>query len=272
MTRLAIIIVSYNAREDLAATLESLTTAPPGVPHEIVVVDNASADGAPALVRARYPAVRLIEAGGNVGFARASNLGIRETTSELVLLLNPDTIVTAGAIDRLVAHLDRSPGVAVVGPRIVDSDGHAELSFGGPMSPWRELGRKVLVALDRRGLGLASRYIEWATSREATPAWVTGACLLVRRRDAEAVGLLDERYFLYVEDVDFCASIMRLGRAVHFTPEAQVVHARGRSGAATGAAARRAWHASHLAYYRKRLPTWAPWLERYLRARGHIDD
>jgi GT2 family glycosyltransferase len=96
--------------------------------------------------------------------------------------------------------------------------------------------------------------------------WVTGACLLARRADAEAVGLLDERYFLYLEDVDFCAAIKARGRRVLFSPIAEIVHLRGRSSA--GGRARTAWHASHLAYYRKHLPFWAPVLERYQRWSG----
>jgi len=95
--------------------------------------------------------------------------------------------------------------------------------------------------------------------------WVTGACLLVRRADAEAVGLLDERYFLYLEDVDFCAAIKARGRRVLFSPVAEILHQRGRSSAEESGRARMAWHASHLAYYRKHLPFWAPVLARYQR-------
>jgi N-acetylglucosaminyl-diphospho-decaprenol L-rhamnosyltransferase len=264
MTRLAIVIVSYNARDDLARTLESLTIAPPSVAHAIVVVDNASTDGAPELVRPRFPQIRIIAADGNVGFAKANNLGIRSTTSELVLLLNPDTIVPPGALDRLVARLDELPDVAAIGPRIVDERGDAELSYGGRVTPWREAGRKTMLSLAARGHAAARRWIEGRTRRERDVEWVTGACLLVRRADAEAVGLLDERYFLYLEDVDFCAAIRARGRRVLFSPIAEIVHRRGRSGGGSGAA-RTAWHESHLAYYRKHSPRWAPVLAWYQR-------
>ena len=265
MNRLAIVIVSYNARDDLARTLDSLTAALPSVPHEIVVVDNASTDGAPDLVRTRFPRIRTVAAGGNVGFAKANNIGIRSTASDLVLLLNPDTIVPAGAIDRLIACLDRSPDAAVVGPRIVDGNGRAELSIGGPVNPWREAVRKWLQWLDARDNLVARRWIDRQVSREREVAWVTAACLLVRRADAEAVGLLDERYFLYLEDVDLCAAIRGRGRRVLFTPDAEIVHLRGRSGAGDRGRARAAWHESHVAFYRKHLPFWAPVLERYQR-------
>jgi len=265
MTRLAIVVVSHNAREDLLRALESLTTTPPSVQHEIVVVDNASTDGAPDLVRSRFPQIRVIAAPGNVGFAKANNIGIRTTVSELLLMVNPDTIVPPGTIDRLIARLDELSDVAIIGPRIVDGHGNAELSSGGPLNPWREAGRKILQSLDARRDGLAKRWIERQTRRERDVFWVTGACLLVRRADAEAVGLLDERYFLYLEDVDFCAAIKARGRRVLFSPVAEILHQRGRSSAEESGRARMAWHASHLAYYRKHLPFWAPVLARYQR-------
>jgi GT2 family glycosyltransferase len=269
MTRLAIIIVSHNARADLAGTLASLTDAPPATSHEIVVVDNRSTDGAPSLVRDRFPGVRLIEAGANLGFAKANNLGIRSTESDLVLLLNPDTLVPTGAIDNLVRRQEQTTA-EVIGPRLVDAEGRAELSFGRALSPLREMGRKATLALDARGVPQARTFIERATRRERDVDWVTGACLLVRRSAAVAAGLLDERYFLYVEDVDFCLAVRALGGRVVFSPVAEIVHLRGRSGLSSAGAARQAWHQSHLAYYRKHLPGLAPWLGRYLRWRGLV--
>ncbi len=268
MTHLAIIIVAFNARDDLAETLESLTSAPPRTPHEIVVVDNASTDGAGALARDRFPHVRVIDAGGNLGFAKANNLGIRATDADTLLLLNPDTRVPAGAIDRLVERLAQLPRAAILAPRIVDADGRAELSIGGPVNPWREGARKALLALDARGSGAARRWIERQTVRERHVHWVTGACLLVHRSDAEAAGLFDERYFLYMEDVDFCAAVRARGRHVVFSPVAEIIHRRGRSGKGAEGRTRHAWDRSHLAFYRKHLPMWAPVLERYLRWTG----
>jgi GT2 family glycosyltransferase len=185
-----------------------------------------------------------------------------------VLLLNPDTVVPPGAIDRLVARLDERPDAAVIGPRVVDSQGIPELSFGAALTPWREIRRKAIDRFDKHGLALARRAIAQATSREANVDWVTGACLLARRADLEAAGLFDERYFLYVEDVDLCAAIRANGRTIVFSPVAEIVHLRGRSGGTMAGAANRAWQQSHLAYYRKHLPGWAPWLERYLRMKG----
>src|SRR5690606_29088553 len=201
---LAIVIVAYNAVAELSAALESLSAAPPSTPGEIVVVDNASTDDVSGLVRGRFPGVRLIEAGANLGFARGVNLGIRNSSSDYVLLLNPDTTVPPGAIDRLVAALQQAPDVGAIGPRLVDGTGRAELSFGRMYSPVSELRRKVWLGMQARGVPFVQAAIERATSRERDVEWVSGACLLVRRSAGEGVGWLDERYFLYAEDVDFC--------------------------------------------------------------------
>lgn len=268
MTRLAIVIVSFNARDDLARTLQSLHDAPPAVPHGVVVVDNASTDGAPAMVRARFPGVTVVDAAANLGFAAANNRGIAATTGELVLLLNPDTAVPARAIDALVERLDRSPDVVALGPRLVDGGGRAELSFGKMYSPWTEARRKAALALDARGFALTRAWIERATRRERDVDWVSGACLLVRRAAGDAAGWLDERYFMYAEDVDFCAALRARGGRVLFTPVAEVVHLRGRSGAGRPGPTRDAWRASHLAFYRKHRPRWAPLLAWYLGRTG----
>jgi len=254
----SIVIVSFNARTDLERCLQSLHDAPPAARHEILVVDNGSTDGSVAAVR-RWPDVRVIEVGSNVGFARANNIGIRASAGTNLLLLNSDTIVPSAAIDRLLGELAREPDVAVVGPRLVDAAGRPELSHGRMIGPLNELRQK------RRARGGA---VEQLTSRRLYPDWVSGACLLVRRADAEAVGGLDERYFMYTEDVDFCAALRARGRRILFTPDVEVAHLRGRSAASAPAATRAAYRRSRLAFYEKHHPGWAPFLKLYLRMRG----
>jgi N-acetylglucosaminyl-diphospho-decaprenol L-rhamnosyltransferase len=255
---LSIIIVSFNARADLERCLASLHDAPPAASHEIIVVDNASSDGSADAARS-WPDVRVMSAGGNVGFARGNNIGIRASTGDAILLLNSDTIVPAGAIDRLLAALDRDPNVAVVGPRLVDGDGRAELSFGRMLGPLNELRQKRLAK---------SAEVESITRQRQYPDWVSGACLLVRRADADAVGLLDERYFMYAEDVDFCAAIRARGRRILFAPDVEVVHLRGRSGASAPRATEDAYRRSQIAFYQKHHRAWTPFLKLYLRLKG----
>ncbi len=267
---LAIVIVSYNARADLCRTLASIFEAPPATPHQVVVIDNASSDGSLGEVRRCWPGVLAIEAGANLGFARANNLGIRATTGEFVLLLNSDTVVPAGAIDALVDELRRHPEAAAVGPRLVDASGRPELSFGRMMSPLHELQQKTLTALYEAGVPPARWYVGHLLGRARVVDWVSGACLLVRRADAERVGLLDERFFLYTEDVDFCASLRANGRLVRFVPTVAICHLRGRSRAHDPGTANRAYRLSHLAFYAKHHPRWHRLLRLYLRLKGQL--
>ena len=267
LTNLSIIIVSFNARADLVRCLESLHRAPPACRHEIIVVDNASGDGSADLAR-QWPDVKVIETGANLGFARGSNIGIRASQGECLLLLNSDTIVPPLAIDRLLAELKREPDVAVVGPRLVDPRGRPELSFGSMMGPLTELRQKLLVRGRERGIGLLAARVERMTRQPQYPDWVSGACLLVRRSDAEAVGLLDERYFMYAEDVDFCAAIRSRGRRIRFTPDVTIVHQRGRSAARAQSATEAAYRRSQIEFYKKHHPFWVPLLQLYLRLRG----
>ena len=272
MPYLSIVIVTYNSRADLEECLGSLTRDAPSMEHEIVVVDNASTDGTPAVVRRRWPAVRVIDAGGNTGFARASNLGIRHSSSELVLLLNPDTMAPRGALDTLVAALDARGEAAIAGPRIVNTSGRAELSFGAMITPFAELRQKMLTLGNDRGWPLVVSWVDRQTRQTKLVDWVTGACLLIRRADLESVGLLDERFFMYTEDVDLCAAVRARGRSVLFVAEAQIVHARGRSAASTLIATREAYRRSRLAFYEKHLPAWAPVLKAYLKIGGRLPD
>jgi N-acetylglucosaminyl-diphospho-decaprenol L-rhamnosyltransferase len=274
---LSIVIVSFNTREDLERCLASLATAPPAAAHEIVVVDNASHDGSPEAVRARWPgsdqgqtSVRVLVQPRNIGFAAANNIGIRATSGDLVLLLNSDTIVPAGALDALVGRLRAHPDAAVAGPRLVDGHGRVELSFGPMISPLAELRQKLTIALHQRQFGPVAGWVARATSHEHVVDWVSGAALLVHRKDAEAVGLLDERYFLYTEDVDFCAALRARGRRILFTPAATITHLRGRSRATAPSAMNAAYRRSQIAFYEKHHPRWAPLLRAYLRLKGQL--
>jgi GT2 family glycosyltransferase len=259
---LSIVIVSFNARADLMRCLSSLHEAAPAASHEIIVVDNASSDGSAGSAR-EWAGVLVIESPVNRGFAAANNSGIRQSTGQALLLLNPDTVVPAGAIDRLLAELNRHSDVAAIGPRLVDGNGLVELSFGsmiGPLNEFRQ--RRLMRGLERNDPTVRSQ-VDALARQPHSPDWVSGACLLVRREDAEAVGLLDERYAMYTEDVDFCAALRARGRRVLFTPAVEVVHLRGRSAATAPVATRAAYRRSHLAFYQKHHPAWVPLLRLY---------
>src|SRR4051794_9252951 len=174
---LSIVIVSFNARGDLTRCIQSLIAHPPAIPHEIIVVDNASTDGS-ADAAAAFRSVSVVRSDTNVGFAAANNIGIRASRGRHLLLLNSDTIVPPGALERLLGRLQREPGVGIVGPRLVDAAGRAELSFGGmigPLNEWRQ--RRLMRALARNEPEAQTR-VEQMTREEQRPDWVSGACLL----------------------------------------------------------------------------------------------
>ena len=264
---LAIIIVTYNSADEIGPCLDSLVGRTDPLATTITVVDNASTDGTVDLVRRAWPSVQIIASASNTGFSRANNRGIRATTGDYVLLLNPDTTAPPGAIQALVHALAVRPEAAVAGPRLLNGLGVPELSWGDPLSPWNELKRKVFSSLYHRQIPRIVRMVDRSSRQTREVAWVSGACMLIRRPDLVAVGLLDERYFMYTEDVDLCMAMTTRGRAVVYVADAEVVHHRGRSGAHNPNTAR-LYRKSQVAYYEKHLPDWAGLLRTYLKLTG----
>ena len=267
---LAIIIVTYNSREEIEACLQSLVGHTAPFPTTITVVDNQSTDGTAAYVREQWSsAVRVIDAGGNLGFARANNIGIRATESEYVLLMNPDTVAPPGAIQTLVRGLASHPDAAIAGARLLGPTGFPELSWGPRIGPWNELKQKVFSNLYHRKVRSIVRRVDKLSRQAREVPWVSGACMVIRRADLEAIGLLDERFFMYTEDVDLCVQMAKRGRRTLYIAAAEVLHYRGRS-AARNADTERLYQSSHIAYYEKHLPFWAPVLRAYLKVLGKV--
>jgi len=264
-----IIIVNRNTRAELIACLQSLHDDWPAALERIVVVDNASTDGSADAVRAQWPSVTVTALGDNRGFGAANNIALRGARTEFVLFLNSDTVVPPGSLDVLFDRLNASGAVAA-GPQLADATGRLEVSFGPMLAPMAELIQRLRTRLAGRDGRLARWYIGHLLSRERLVDWVSGACLLVRREAALAAGGFDERFFLYEEDVDFCATLRAQGGTILFTPQARVVHLRGRAVSRLAAAASTPSHydRSHVAFYEKHAPGWAPWLKRWLRWRG----
>jgi GT2 family glycosyltransferase len=245
--RVAVVVVTHDSLEDVTACLSSV--AAQAVPAELAVVDNASTDGTPDVVRERFPAARVLALAENVGFGRACNLGARESAAPVLLFLNPDAALRPGALPALLRVLEERPEVTVVGPRTRHTDGAIQVSSGpdlGLCREWRQR-RRVRGVRARRAATLAAE--EARAARESEPGWVSGSCLLVRRRAFEEVGGFDEGYFLYEEDADLCRRLRQAGGRVLFTPAAEVVHRLGASMASAGWRAQIAYHHSHLRYY-----------------------
>ncbi|MBN1139088.1 MAG: glycosyltransferase family 2 protein [Anaerolineae bacterium] len=224
---LSIVIVSWNTCELLSRCLASIETHPPASPYEVIVVDNASADGSARMVREGFPWVRLIENDENVGFARANNQGIRGSAGRFTLLLNPDTEVRDGALEILVNFLENHPRTGAAGARLLNPDGTLQPSCHPAPTLAREFWR--LFHLD--AIYPHARYPmhRWGQDRPRQVEVLQGACLLLRREALEQVGLLDEDYFMYTEEVDLCHRLRRGGWHLYWVPQAQVVHHGGQS-------------------------------------------
>ena len=264
---LAIIIVTYNSATEIGPCLDSLVGHTDPFPTTVTVVDNASSDGTASIVRERWPSVQVIESPANVGFSRANNIGIRATRGDYVLLLNPDTVAPPAAIQTLVRGLAAHPDAAIAGARLLSERGFPELSWGDPIGPWNEFKRKIFSALYYRKVRRIVRRVDKMSRQAREVSWVSGACMAIRRSDLEAVGLLDERFFMYTEDVDLCLAMTKRGRTVLYVAGAEVLHYRGRS-ATRNPATDRMYRKSQVAYYEKHLPRWAGLLRSYLKLTG----
>jgi GT2 family glycosyltransferase len=266
---LAIIIVTFNSLAEIDACLHSLVGHTNPFPTTITIVDNGSQDGTAAHVRQRWPSVQVLDSGGNIGFAKANNIGIRATRSDYVLLMNPDTVAPPGAIQTLVRGLAAHPEAAIAGARLLNERGFPELSWGLRITPWNELKTMVFSRLYHRKVRRYVRKMDRLSRQAREVAWVSGACMVIRRPDLDAVGLIDERYFMYNEDVDLCIEMKKRGRTTLYVAGAEVLHYRGRSAPKNPELERKRQH-SHIAYYEKHLPMWAPLLRVYLKVTGKL--
>jgi hypothetical protein len=221
---LTVVVVSFNTARLLEACLASLEralAAAPELPGRIVVVDNASRDGSADMVRARFPTVELRALSRNLGFAAANNLVLRELRSPFALLLNPDTEVIGDAPAALVRFLRAHPRAGVVGGRLVYADGSFQHSFPTLAMSFLDFFPVNHRLADSR---LNGRYPRSRYERPFQIDHPLGACMAVRRAALERVGLMDEGFFMYCEEVDLCRRIKAAGWEIWYAPDATVVH------------------------------------------------
>ena len=226
---LSIVIVSWNTRDLLDACLRSVLSEAEaaGLAVEIFVVDNASTDQSADMVRRCYPSVKVIENLHNPGFAGANNQALALAGGRYSLLLNPDTVVLPGGLGALVRFMDEHPGAGAAGARLLNADGSLQPSC----SPEPTLGRETwrLFHLDSvKPLGVYHMY-EWSTEEPRQVDVVQGAAMIVRAAVLHQVGMLDDSYFMYSEEVDWCTRIRRAGWQIYWTPAARIIHYGGQS-------------------------------------------
>ena len=227
---LSILIVSWNTRDLLRRCLASIAAQQGDFPWgevETIVVDNASTDGSVDLLRSEFPATRLLANLHNVGFARANNQGIQAGQGTFLLLLNPDTELYPGALHHLVHFLEQEPRAGAAGACLLNPDGTLQASAFPMPGLARELWR--LLWLDAVQPRSAYPLQAWASLSPRPVDVVQGASLMLRRAALDEVGLLDEDYFMYTEEVDVCYRLARAGWKVYWVPQARVLHHGGQS-------------------------------------------
>lgn len=240
-------VVTHDTRELTLDCLASLEECASGIAHETIVADNASSDGTAGAVAAAFPEIEVIARTSNDGFAAANNDALRRARGRHTLLLNSDTLVRPGALEAMVEFLDTNPGSGMVGCRLVGAEGRTDPSAGGlpgfrvQLASWLGLKRLVPETAVRRALraprlrglldAVAGGYFTPAAagSEPREVDFLSGACVLVRGKLWEEVGLLDERFFLYLEDADICRRAARAGWRLHYLPGPAIVHLGGRS-------------------------------------------
>ena len=271
MSVLGIVIVNYNTREDLGRCLDSIADSPGRHPYRVIVVDNCSSDGSVEMVREAYPWVELIPSAYNGGYAYANNIGLRAlgfgcTDDSIVypayaLLLNPDTILPPDTLDTMVDFMDQHPDIGVIGPRLVRRDGSLDRacrrSFPTPeVSLYHLLGLPRLFPDSERFGRYNMTYLDEMVETDVDA--VVGAFMLMRGTALRQAGLLDEKFFMYGEDLDLCYRIKANGWRVHYYPAVTVLHVKGAASRKNAAQATAAFYDAmkifHDKHYRAHYP------------------
>lgn len=249
---LSVVIVTWNTRDLLAACLQALPAAMGELSAETWVVDNASSDGTVAMVRERFPGVRVIANEQNRGWSGGNNQALEQSAGRCLLLLNADTEPRPGSLAALVRFLDEHPDVGACGPMLLFGDGRVQ--GNGRVFPtfWKEF--LDVTGLRHLALGAYIRRFGWGRedfTKLAEVDEVTGSCLLARREAVEQIGLLDEQFFMYYDEVDWCCRMKAAGWRIFYVPEAQVVHHVAASAKQVGFETYRRLFESQRRYFRK---------------------
>jgi GT2 family glycosyltransferase len=225
-TDISVIVVSWNAKRYLLECLESLTAQRPTRTMETIVVDNGSSDGSPEMVHEKFPGVSLIENGENLGFAKANNIGIRNSKGRYVCLVNSDVKVLESTLDRLCDFMDQNPRVGIVGPKVFWPNGTLQDSCRTFPSLWNNICSSLWLSrvFPKSRFFSGEHMTYFPHDKVCKVDSLVGAFLMVRREAIEQVGLLDEQFFIYYEEVDWCKRFWNKGWQVVFYPDAEIIH------------------------------------------------
>jgi GT2 family glycosyltransferase len=254
----SVCIVSFKARDYLKACLDSIYVndhRPPG--YEIIVVDNGSSDGTGEMIRSDYPEICLITNTDNLGFTYPVNQALRQARGAYLLVLNPDTIVEPAAINELTRFLKNHPQAGICGPKVLNPDGSLQKPCRrGESRPWAVISYFTGLSRLFPKSKLFSEYLLTYLDEDETNevAGVSGSCMLIRREVIDDIGYLDERFFAYQEDADYCFRVRQAGWKVFYVPSAKIIHFGGMGGSHVQPyRSILAWHRSYWLFYRKNL-------------------
>ncbi|MBW2056322.1 MAG: glycosyltransferase family 2 protein [Deltaproteobacteria bacterium] len=245
---LSVIIVNWNTRDLVLECLRSLYRDTSGLSTEVLVVDNGSCDGSAESIRAAFPGVILIENSRNLGFARAGNQGLARSRGRYILFLNTDGLVQEGAVRLLLDFMEATPRAAIVGPQLLNPDGSKQNSFDNfPTLISEGLNKSLLRLLFPARY--PSKRLSFSSPVEVESA--IGACLMVRRDAIDDVGPMDEDYFFFMEETDWCFRMRQRGWKVYLVPQARVIHLQGRTAGRVKARARVEYYRSRYLFFKK---------------------
>jgi GT2 family glycosyltransferase len=226
--KLSIVIICWNDLRVIRDCLRSIYEGTHETNFEVVVSDNGSVDGSVEFIRKHYPQVRIVENRQNLGFARGNNAGIRASRGEYVLILNPDTIIHDGALDKLVEFAERRSGAGAFGCRVLNPDGTYQVSarlFPTVLRYWvSALGLSRLSSFF-----IYEEYPRWRGDTERSIDWQSGCCVMFRGNLLKRLGGFDEQFFYHFEEVDLCRRVWNAGYPILFTPQAVITHLGGQS-------------------------------------------
>lgn len=258
---ISVVIVSYNCQDLLCPCLESLAKGVNSLPVETIVVDNNSSDGTATLIRERFPECRLISNSDNLGFARACNQGIRTSTGRYLLLLNPDTIIGRDAVQKTWMYMESNERLAAATCRVVRPDGQLDPSCKREFpSPWdafsRMFGLSRLFPRSRIFARYDAHYLD-EHRRQKVPL-IDGCYMMIRRSSLESIGLFDERFFMYAEEMDWCRRAQAKGWDIGYDPSGTIVHVKGEITRHSTFRMLYHFHQSMVLYYWKYNRWWNP--------------